>query len=123
MTRKLTGQTLPYRIWIFVHDNPDSQMLQIAKAMDLPTTSITGPVSALCGRGKLKRTGRRGSYLYSVVEGCIPPAPEGRYVEKQNDKIGTMKFVTSHVGNEIFDECRQNWPGYKLNKLLREVRT
>ncbi|RKQ38369.1 hypothetical protein [Enterobacter sp. R1(2018)] len=114
--------TLPYRIWIYVRDNPDIPMADIAEAMDLPTTSTTGPVSALCGRGKLKRTGRRGSYLYSIVKDCIPPAPEGRYVERFTDKLGSLKFISSHDGNTIFDECRQNWIGYELNKLLREVR-
>ena len=114
--------TLPYKIWTVIESHPGCNMQFIARQLDMDTREISSPITKLCHAGKLLRTGSRGSRAYSTRHGVKPPNKYGRGTYQPKDFVGEMTYVTSHDGNTIFEECRQNWPGYQLNQYLREVR-
>lgn len=114
--------TLPYKIWTVIESHPGCNMQFIARQLGMGTREISSPMTKLCRAEKLVRTGIRGKAIYTIRRGARPPNKHGRGTYKPKDFVGEMTYVTSHDGNTIFEECRQNWPGYELNKRLREVR-
>ncbi|NIG77879.1 hypothetical protein F3J34_30400 [Klebsiella sp. Ap-873] len=117
--------TLPYRVWMAIKDSPQCRLHSVARMLGMEPKAVSSAFSKLWQTGKILRTGGRNNYLYTVAPEATHPAKYGRGPYKTSDKCGSMgrlKFVKSTAGNTIFEECRQNWQGYELNKRLREVR-
>lgn len=118
----MTESTTAYRVWAFIHENPECTMSDISDGVGMKTTDISGAVSVMSLRGELVRSGTRGKYRYSVSDRLPPKQPQRSMLEKEDGLFGVPVTVKSTAGNPVFDECRQYSGNYLLTKLVREVR-
>lgn len=110
-----------YRVFCFIREHRGSTILQVANSLDTIPQCVSSIVSKLCKEGKAKRQGSKGKYRYEIVKGAQHPAKHNRYTNLSSMECN-MVVVKSSKGNTIFDECRANWRGYQINKLLEGVR-
>ncbi|WP_336709830.1 MULTISPECIES: hypothetical protein [unclassified Cedecea] len=111
---------LNYRIWEWLSRNPNKKQGEIVAQFAINQTTIASALLKMMRRGSIERSGEKWQYTYAATD--IAPQKYGRVKPDYRTECGQMVFVESSAGNTIFDECRQNWSGYQINKMLEGVR-
>ena len=117
MSKKIS---LNYRIWEWLSRNPNQKQGAIVAEFGINQTTIASALLKMMRRGSIERSGEKQKYTYTATN--IAPQNYGRVKPDYRYECGQMVFVESSAGNTIFDECRQNWSGYQINKMLEGVR-
>lgn len=117
MNKKLN---LNYRIWEWLSHNPNQKQGAIVAEFGINQTTIASALLKMMRRGSIERSGEKWQYTYAATG--IAPQKYGRVKPDYRVECGQMVTVESSAGNTIFDECRQNWSGYQINKMLEGVR-
>lgn len=114
------NDSIAYKVFYTIKNNRGITMSKVSDAIGETKNNTSAAITQMCKQGKIKKTGRCGHYRYEVVKRAQPP----RQYKKDDfeSKDAKMVVVKTSKGNTIFDECRSNWQGYALNKLLGEVR-
>lgn len=111
-----------YQIWTIIQHSPGINLSGIAKAMGCHSRNVSDAVTKLRKAGCVTCVGKKGFRCYSAVKSS-PPEMYGRgSYRPASEPVKQVIFMKPTPGNPVFEECRQNWPGYELNKRLREVR-
>lgn len=122
MTTEIKELSRAYQLWIIIKDNPGITMPEIAKTLGTHTKSISDAITKLVKADNITSKGKRGFRTYSVRE-SNPPEKFGRGSYKMDSKSSaTVIFMPPTPGNSVFEECRANWQGYQINKMLEGVR-
>lgn len=111
---------LNYRIWEWLSRNQNQKQGAIVAEFGINQTTIASALQKMMRRGSIERSGEKQKYTYAATN--ITPQKYGRVKPDYRYECGQMVFVERSAGNTIFDECRQNWSGYQINKMLEGVR-
>lgn len=118
--KKHQQPNLNYRIWEWLSRNQNQKQGAIVAESGINQTTIASALLKMMRRGSIERSGEKQKYTYAATN--VAPQKYGRVKPDYRYECGQMVFVESSAGNTIFDECRQNWSGYQINKMLEGVR-